>query len=78
MSQDYRPNPAQSPWAAKTKPGKTTPITDAFKLGVAYYDRAVPDKYSEESDDRLMNSLIGSYAVEGNTDGTPNGKFFLT
>lgn len=33
--------------------------------------------YQEESDDRLMNSLISKYATEGNTAGAPNGKFYL-
>ena len=38
----------------------------------------MPKRFEEEGDDRLMNSLISSYAVEGNTDGKGNGKFFLT
>ena len=33
--------------------------------------------YSEESDDRLMNSLIMKYSTEETTDGEPNGVFFL-
>jgi len=27
--------------------------------------------------DRLMNSLISKYSLEGNTDGEPNGHFYL-
>ena len=33
--------------------------------------------YTAEGDDRLMNSLIGKYSIEGNTDGAPNGNFYL-
>jgi hypothetical protein len=46
--------------------------------GNADYSRTVPATYSEEKDDRLMNSLIQNYATEGNTAGAPNGKFYLT
>lgn len=41
------------------------------------YVREVPAMYQEESDDRLMNSLISKYATEGNTDGAGNGHFYL-
>jgi len=44
----------------------------------AYYDRKIPDNYSNGSDDLLMRSLIDTYAVEGKTDGAPNGHFFMT
>jgi len=37
----------------------------------------VPARFTEESDDRLMHSLISKYALEGKTDGAPNGKFYL-
>ena len=37
----------------------------------------MPGKFTEEKDDRLMNSLISKYALEGNTGGKPNGHFFL-
>ncbi len=37
----------------------------------------MPAKFSEEKNDRLMNSIIGNYALEGKTDGKPNGIFFL-
>jgi len=29
----------------------------------------MPDRFSAESDDLLMNSLISKYSVEGNTGG---------
>jgi len=38
----------------------------------------MPAQFTEEADDRLMNSLIKNYATEGNTAGLPNGKFYLT
>jgi hypothetical protein len=42
------------------------------------YDRAVPDRFSEERDDTLMKSLIQNYALEvKNADGKPSGQFFL-
>ena len=28
------------------------------------YDRVMPDRFSAERDDRLMNSLVGGYARE--------------
>ena len=42
-----------------------------------FYTRVVPDQFTKEKDDRLMNSLIGRYSLEGNTDGQPNGQFYL-
>lgn len=81
ISEEYRPNPTQSPWAAKSKPGPTNAITGAYKpydKFSAYYDRVVPERFTQEKDDRLMNSIISKYAVEGKTDNAPNGKFFLT
>jgi len=33
--------------------------------------------FTAEGDDRLMNSLISKYSVEGNSDGQPNGNFML-
>ena len=42
-----------------------------------YYDRKVPQRFTEEKDDRLMNSLIGVYSIEGNDNGTPDGNFYL-
>ena len=38
----------------------------------------MPNRFDAERDDRLMNSLIGSYALEMKTkDGVPSGHFFL-
>ena len=43
------------------------------------YKREVPDRFSSESDDRLMNSAISKYAIEMKDPVTkkPNGQFFL-
>jgi hypothetical protein len=42
------------------------------------YSRAMPFQYTEERDDRLMNSLIKTYAIEMKGDGgQPSGFFFL-
>jgi hypothetical protein len=46
-------------------------------MGHATYQRTVPDIYSEEKDDRLMNSLISKYATEGNSNVAGNGQFYL-
>lgn len=43
-----------------------------------YYNRNVPDHFSKERDDGLMRSLIENYSVEGQTNGNPNGHFYLT
>lgn len=79
---DMRPNPKQSPWSAKKVEGPPkTKVDDAWIAGMsgsAYYDRAVPDRFSKPTDDQLMKSLIKTYSVEGNTDGKPNGQFYMT
>jgi len=42
------------------------------------YKRAMPDRFTEERDDRLMNSMIQSYALEMKDDsGNPSGHFFF-
>lgn len=42
------------------------------------YKREMPNQYTEERDDRLMNSLIENYALEMKDDkGNPSGHFFL-
>jgi hypothetical protein len=33
--------------------------------------------YTQEGDDRLMNSLISKYSIEGNDEGVPTGNFYL-
>ena len=42
------------------------------------YSRQMPEQFTTESDDRLMNSIISAYAVEGNNEGVPTGNFYLT
>lgn len=77
----FRPNPVQSPWAAKPKEPEKTKITDGFSAHKDYegYERVVPAIYDTEADDRLMHSLIKNYATEGKgIDGKGNGKFYLT
>lgn len=81
--QEFRPNPVQSPWAAKPSAAPaSTAISGAFKHDdskrVLDYERVVPERFSAESDDRLMNSLISKYALEGNEAGKGNNKFYLT
>lgn len=83
IAQEFRPNPVQSPWSAKASAAPaSTPITNAFKHDdskrVLDYEREVPEHFSAESDDRLMNSLISKYALEGNEAGKGNQKFYLT
>lgn len=41
------------------------------------YERKIPERFSEERDDRLMNSLIKKYAREVRRDGHNTGHFFL-
>ena len=65
----FRPDPSRSPWAIKADPAPKSPITGAFEpweSGSGYYDRVVPDRFSEGSDDLLMRSLITTYALEEN------------
>lgn len=83
INSEFRPNPTQSPWAAKpAKPATWTNATAAFKpfdKFSAYYEREVPSIYSAEADDRLMNSLISTYSIEQKNPetGAPSGRFFL-
>ena len=52
----------------------------AFHASAAYgdgYSRVVPVQYREMRDDRLMNSLISSYAREVKRDGKLTGQMFL-
>ena len=72
----YRPNAVLSPWAAKPEEAPpATKITGAFNPQEAkiIYDRQVPDNYTGADDDKLMESLIKKYSVEGNDKGEPNG-----
>jgi hypothetical protein len=64
----FRPDPVQSPWAAKSSPAKLSKISNGYGPHAVVHDysvtvdnqyvRHVPEIYSEEKDDRLMNSLI--------------------
>ena len=78
----YRPNPTLSPFAAKPEEAPpATKITGAFNpqdSKTIVYDRQVPDIYTGAGDDKLMESLIKKYAVEGNDKGEPNGQFYIT
>jgi len=70
-----------SPWAAKPESAPpATKITGAFSPQENWivYDRKVPDLYTGAGDDKLMESLIKKYAVEGNKNGVPNGEFYIT
>lgn len=42
-----------------------------------YPERKMPERFDTEADDRLMNSLIKTYAIEGQKDGKPDGHFYL-
>ena len=42
------------------------------------YKRAMPERFEEERDDRLMNSMIATYALEMKDDqGSPSGHMFF-
>ena len=41
------------------------------------YERAMPDRFTEERDDRLMNSIIGKYAREIKVKGALTGVMML-
>ena len=40
------------------------------------YERNVPNRFTEERDDRLMNSIISKYALEVKVDGELTGHMF--
>ena len=49
------------------------------KLGGGVYDRVTPARFSADSDDIFMRSVIQNYAQEGSwKDGEPTGVFTLT
>ena len=49
------------------------------KLGGGSYDRATPARFSSDSDDLFMRSVVQNYAQEGaNDDGEPTGVFTLS
>ena len=42
------------------------------------YNRVIPGRFSADSDDIFMRSMIKTYALEGkNKDGSPNGQFWI-
>ena len=41
------------------------------------YTRHVPQRFTQEKDDRLMDSLIQKYAIEMKVDGKETREFFL-
>ena len=46
--------------------------------GYTTYMRDIPDRFEEESDDRLMNSLYKKYATEGkDKQGLPTGVYWI-
>lgn len=73
---EFRPNPAQAPWAAKPNAAATTAISGAYRIqddGSDYYSRVTPEHFSAPSDDLLMRSLIQNYAIEGRGANGPTG-----
>ena len=47
-------------------------------LGGGGYERVTPARFSNDSDDIFMRSMIEQYALEQkNKDGTPSGKFWM-
>ena len=52
----------------------------AYMIGsdaLGAYTRTMPPRFTAQRDDRLMNSLINSYAREIHQDGKQTGQFFL-
>ena len=42
------------------------------------YKRVTPSRFSADSDDLFMRSMINTYSLEGkNKDGSPNGQFWM-
>ena len=48
------------------------------QLGAREYERVVPARFSADSDDIFMRSMIQNYAMEEKTDdGVPSGRFWM-
>ena len=48
------------------------------QIGAGEYERVVPARFSADSDDIFMRSMIKNYAMEEKTgDGTPSGHFWM-
>ena len=53
--------------------------TEHDMLGEGGYKRVTTPRFSADSDDIFMRSMIQNYAQEGkNKDGSPNGQFWMT
>ena len=52
--------------------------TESDMLGDGGYKRVTTPRFSADSDDIFMRSMIDQYALEGkNKDGSPNGQFWM-
>jgi len=51
----------------------------AGRVGASAYSRVIPDRFSADSDDLFMRSVLKNYAIEGETEKThiPTGVFYL-
>lgn len=81
MNVQFRPNAYQQPWSKAAPAGPSGILATGYNVedkGAIFYDRVVPDNFSQDSDDKLMRSLIQKYAVEGRSDDLPNGNFVLS
>lgn len=71
-----------SPFAATPPPpapsGKIVGAYTKQDHVTGLYNRVVPANFSGREDDQLMKNLITNYALEGKTDGAPNGHFYIT
>jgi hypothetical protein len=77
----FRPNGKQSPWSAKAPDAPSGIVKTGYQpadKGAIFYNRVIPSNFSQDSDDKLMRSLISKYAIEGRTDDLPNGTFVLS
>ena len=58
--------------------GEFFPAGQHEQEGAGAYNRAIPARFSADSDDIFMRSMIKNYALEGkNKDGSPNGQFWI-
>ena len=55
--------------------GELTAAEQGFE-GAGGYKREIPQRFTEERDDRLMNSILENYAIEIKENGNPTGQFF--
>ena len=58
--------------------GEFFPAGQHEQEGAGAYNRVTPTRFSADSDDIFMRSMIQNYALEGkNKDGSPNGQFWI-